>query len=71
MYGVDKTPDEFKEMLVDRLHSMYPAFSIDELLVRPQEAIDYCKSIRRTLENFDLPDDLILRPLLSTRKNPI
>ena len=70
MYEVKLSVDEFKTLLVDRLHDLYPSFSVDELLVRPREAVEFCRSIRRTLGNFDVPDDMILRPLLNSRKSP-
>lgn len=70
IYGVDVPAADFVDALVDQLHDMYPAFSVDELLVRPREAIAFCDAARRRIKNWDVPDDLILRPLLNRRKRP-
>jgi hypothetical protein len=70
--GFDIDPDAFKDVLSDTFDSMYAGMlpSIDELLVRPTEALRYCVAIRDRLRNFDLPEDVILRTLLNTRKHP-
>lgn len=68
-YGIDTDPETFVDQLVERFQAMYPAFTIDELLVRPREALRFCDSIRATTGNYDLPDDLLLRPLLNRRKH--
>jgi hypothetical protein len=67
-YGIDTDPDAFVDQLVERFQGMYPAFTIDELLVRPREALRFCDSVRTATGNYDLPDDLLLRPLLNRRK---
>jgi hypothetical protein len=68
-YGVETDPEQFVDQLAERFGSMYPAFSIDELLVRPREALRFCDAVREATGNYDLPDDLLLRPLLNRRKN--
>lgn len=67
-YGIDTDPEMFVDSLVERFQGMYPAFSIDELLVRPREALRFCDSVRCATGNYDLPDDVLLRPLLNRRK---
>lgn len=74
-FGIKMAEQPFKEMLADTMHAHYRAIeSIDELLVRPREAIRYCDRVRDQLatagesEAYDLPDDVILRTLLNMRK---
>lgn len=69
-YGFDGPIEAFDEKIVDLFHAMYPAFTVDELLVRPREALRFCDASRVGFGNYDLPDDLILRRLLNRRKNP-
>lgn len=67
-YGIDTDPEMFVDQLIDQCFVMYPAFTIDELLVRPREALRFCDAVRERLGNYDLPDDMLLRPLLNRRK---
>lgn len=69
-YGFDGPIEAFDEVVVDLFHGSYPAFSVDELLVRPREGVRFCDAVRTKLGNYDVPDDLILRRLLNRRKNP-
>ena len=68
-FGVDEDPDAFVDRLADVFHRMFPAFTIDELLVRPRQALRFCDGVRETLGNYDNPDDILLRPLLNRRKH--
>lgn len=75
--GIGMDEGQFKELLTDQFHAHYRALSsVDELLVRPHEAIRYCDRVRDALAGtgegsaYDLPDDVILRTLLNLRKNP-
>lgn len=68
-HGIEEDPDRFVDRLVELFQGLYPAFTIDELLVRPREALRYCDAVRSHAQNYDLPDDMILRPLLNRRKN--
>jgi hypothetical protein len=69
-YGIDDDPDVFVDALIDLMGQMYPAFTIDELLLRPREAIKFCDVVRHRHGAYDLPDDVILRPMLNRRKHP-
>lgn len=62
-YGLDETEQEFVERLAETFHRRYPMFAVDELLVRPREALRFCDDVRRARLNYDIPDDLILRAL--------
>jgi hypothetical protein len=67
-YGIDTDPKMFVDQLNDMFHGLYPSFTLDDLLCRPREALAFCDAVRRGLGNYDLPDDLILRPMLNERK---
>jgi hypothetical protein len=75
-FGIEMDEDQFRGMLVELFHNLYRAIpSVDELLVRPREAIRYCDRVRDHLAGtgedaaFDLPDEVILRTLLNQRKH--
>jgi len=67
-YGVDDDPEMFTDRLVEMMHGMYAAFTIDELLLRPREALKFCDAVRGSTGHVDLPDDVILRLILNRRK---
>jgi hypothetical protein len=69
-FGIDEDPEMFADRLVQLFQGLYPAFSFDELLLRPREALKFCDAVRMHCGNYDLPDDLILRVVLSRRKHP-
>ena len=63
---IDQSQDELED-----LHSnLYQNWSVDELLLHPDDAKEFCNTIRRQTSFQGLPDDLILRCLISRRKNP-
>jgi hypothetical protein len=70
----DHGVEEDAVLLIDRMteimQSLYPAYTIDELLLRPRHALLLCDAIRQATGYADLPDDIILRPILNRRKNP-
>lgn len=44
----------------------YPGMSVEDLLLRPREAIRFCSEVRHmayNIEAIDCPDDMILRSL--------
>jgi len=45
-------------------------WTIDEPLLHPREAIRFCDDIRHRHGWYDMPNDLILRVMMSRRKNP-
>lgn len=60
---------EFQDEL-ENLHArLYQAWSVDELLLHPDDAKHFCDTIRQLSSFEGLPDDLILRCLLNRRKN--
>jgi hypothetical protein len=64
------TLEAFHDGLSDTFDNMYRDSipTVDELLVRPREAMRFADAIRSRFGDFDLPDDLILRGLLRVRK---
>jgi hypothetical protein len=70
-FGVDLE----REVLQDEIVSHFAAFcrgewTVDELLLHPREALHFCDEFRRSNGYFQLPDDVILRSLMTRRKNP-
>jgi len=43
---------------------------IDELLLHPREAVRFCYKVRHQRGDYDVSDDVILREILTRRKNP-
>lgn len=70
-YGIDLTLDAFTDQMVEQLAARYRGqITIDELLLHPREALLFCDQVRQSLGYFLLPDDVILRPIMTRRKNP-
>jgi hypothetical protein len=69
--GFDIDPETFEHALTDTFDSMHRdnMSSLDELLVRPTRALIFCEAIRERLNEYDLPEDVILRTLLNLRKH--
>jgi hypothetical protein len=57
--------------LQDRGYRTYrDQWSVDELMLHPREAARFCDQARFQHGYFDVPDDIILRVILTRRKNP-
>ncbi|MFO1043257.1 MAG: hypothetical protein U0941_15800 [Planctomycetaceae bacterium] len=70
-FGVDLSKPEFMDQMVDEFNAAYrDQWTIDELLLRPREALRFCDSVRGRFGYFDVPDDIILRAIMQRRKNP-
>lgn len=70
-FGVAMDRDRFDEAIVDQFAETYrDACTIDELLLHPSEALRFCSDVRRRHGWFDVPDDIILRVVMTRRKNP-
>ena len=69
-YGIKMS----RKALVDRLVLAYfelyqgGGLTIDELVLRPREALFFCDHVRKTHGFYELPDDVILRILMNHRK---
>jgi hypothetical protein len=66
--GWDRDADSFRDALVDIFAEMFRAWTDEELLFNPREAIQFCNVARSRLRTKDLPDHVILRTLVNVRK---
>ncbi len=69
-FGVNLSREELTEKIVNEFNGCYRSWTIDELLLHPREAARFCEDTRRKFAYWDLPDDLILRVIITRRKNP-
>lgn len=69
-FGVDLDRNLFDEKCIEEFTSTYRSWSIDELLLHPQEAMRFCSDVQRKYGWWDVPNDVILRVILANRKNP-
>lgn len=68
-FGVNLPKDEFTDRIVNDFSDIYRgAWTINELLLHPTEAANFCNEVRRKHGYFDLPDDIILRVLILSAK---
>jgi transcriptional regulator with XRE-family HTH domain len=65
----DLSPDDFRDLIIERKHDTSPAWTIDELVCHPDEAKEYCNVIRTATGCPTMPDDLILRTLMNVRRS--
>ena len=71
-YGVALTKEEFTDELC-RLFELKFAdeITIDELLLHPRSAMEFCDDVRHAIcWHQGVPDDVLLRALMQRRKNP-
>lgn len=70
-FGVNMEKDEFMDLMVQEFNKAYGhMLSFDELLLRPQWSLKFCDSVRTAHGFLDVPDDIILRSVMTRRKNP-
>jgi len=70
-FGVDLSREAFSDQMIDEFNGVYRGgWTIDELLLHPREATRFCDDVRRKFGYWDLPDDIILRVILTRRRNP-
>ncbi|MFH1924464.1 MAG: hypothetical protein ABIP48_31825 [Planctomycetota bacterium] len=70
-FGVNLSREDFTDQMVEAFHGTYrDGWTIDELLLHPREAVRFCDDVRRKHGYYDVPDDIILRVILTRRKNP-
>ena len=70
-FGVNLSREALTDEMVSDFSETYQdAWTVDELLLHPREAMRFCDDVRRRHGYYDLPDDIILRVILTRRKNP-
>jgi len=65
--GCELPIDEFQARLMDVFHRGFPAWTVDDLLCHPRDAIRFCDRIREATRCHDLPYSLILKILVGMR----
>lgn len=66
-YGIPETPEAFRTRLIDTLLQAFPGRSIDSVVCRPSDAIEYCEIIREDITS-NPPDVVILKTLMNIRR---
>ena len=70
-FGIDTPAEEVIDRLIDHFNEHYHGLlTIDELLLHPRDALAFCDLVRSRNGWIGLPDDMILRPIITRRKNP-
>lgn len=70
-FGVELDREVFMDRVVEEFNSRFRGqMTIDELLLHPRESILFCDHVRHIQGWFVVPDDIILRSVLTRRKNP-
>lgn len=68
-FGIDKDRDVFEDEVIDAFGTFTRGqVSIDELVLHPREALQFCDDFRRKNGYLYLPDDIILRTIMTIRK---
>jgi hypothetical protein len=70
-YGVELSKDDFVDRIAEAFNDTFKgSTTVDELLLHPRDAMEFCDSLRHRCGFSSVPDDVILRSLLQRRKNP-
>jgi hypothetical protein len=70
-YGIQMEKAEFVDLMAEEFNKAFKGqLTVDEVLLRPRVAMQFCDAVRLSHGWFDLPDDSILRSVLQRRKNP-
>lgn len=70
-FGVEMEREKFTDKMAEVFNTTYRGgMTIDEVLLHPREALNFCDEVRRSNGWYSLPDDIILRSVLTRRKNP-
>ena len=68
LYGSGADPEAFREVLQELHAIMHPAWTSEQLLYRPADALRFCEAVRARC-GPGLPDEAILRRLTNLRKH--
>ena len=66
--GCSMESREFQNLVRGVYEKTYSDWSDEELMFRPSEALKFCKEVRALVGVKRLPDDLVLRALVTWRK---
>ena len=66
--GIDMTSQEFGDFVSNKINGMYKQITVDDIGCYPNEALDFCRYVKRELNSPELSDDTILAALFKTRK---
>ncbi|MSR56703.1 MAG: hypothetical protein EXS05_03400 [Planctomycetaceae bacterium] len=70
-FGIDMQKNAFMDQMVDEFDTTFRnELTIDELLLHSRSALRFCDDVRSKFHYFDLPEDIILRSIMTRRKNP-
>lgn len=70
-FGLSMDRDEFQDRITDAFGASFKGqISLDELLLNPVTALQFCDDVRKNNGWYDLPDNIILRAIMSRRKRP-
>ncbi len=71
-FGVEMDREDFIDEMVNCFNDFVKGeLSIDELLLHPEMALQFCNETKARTLWFSLPNDIILRAIMIRRKNPV
>lgn len=68
-FGCDIDADEFRDLIQEVFSVMHPAWTDEDMLYHPRDAIRYCEAIRCRTDCDGLSDEFVLRSLVNIRKS--
>lgn len=70
-FGVNMEREAFMDLMVEEFQTRFrDNLTIDELLLHPREALMFCDAVRLKHGFYFLPDDIVLRSVMTRRKSP-
>lgn len=70
-FGVDLSREEFDQKIIDNYAETFrDGWSIDELVLHPADAMQWCSGVRTKCGWHYVPDEIILRVMMIHRKSP-
>jgi hypothetical protein len=68
-FDIEMSRKDFMDLMVTDFSAIYRnQITIDELLLHPRMALDFCDQVRKKHDFFYVPDDIILRSEMTMRK---
>lgn len=68
-FGIDLTRERLMDLFVEEFNIYFrDQMTVDELVLNPSVAIKFCDEVRHKHGFYHLPDDIILRSLMTMRK---